>query len=86
MKEDSILPAADSSSVITDSALDCKQTSSASQMPAKPDRLWKNACISTAANVQKALFCWPKRFCPRSIQLPYNVFPAHPAARKPLTL
>jgi hypothetical protein len=52
----------------------------------KPQRLWKNACISTAANVQKPLFCRPKRFCPRSVQLGYNVFPTHPAARKPLSL
>jgi hypothetical protein len=59
---------------------------SAIKLPGKPDRLWKNACISTAANVQKPLFCWPNRFCPRSVQAGYNAFPAHPAARKPLTL
>jgi hypothetical protein len=55
-------------------------------MPAKPGRLWKNACISTAANVQKPFFCSLKRFCPSSVQLGYNVFPTHPEARKPLTL
>jgi hypothetical protein len=59
---------------------------SATKQPGKPERLWKNACISTAANVQKPLFCWPNRFCPRSVQAGYNAFPAHPAARKPLTL
>jgi hypothetical protein len=58
----------------------------AAKSPAEPLRLWKNACISTAANVQKPVFCCPKRFCPRSVQLGYNAFPAHPAARKPLTL
>jgi hypothetical protein len=56
------------------------------ELPGKPLRLWKNACISTAANVQKLLFCWTNRFCPRSVQAGYNAFPAHPEAPKPLTL
>jgi hypothetical protein len=34
----------------------------------------------------EAVFCSLNRFCPRSVQLGYNAFPAHPAARKPLTL
>jgi hypothetical protein len=58
----------------------------AAKSPEKPERLWKNACISTAANVQKTVFCWLNRFCPSSVQLRYNAFPAHPAARKLLML
>jgi hypothetical protein len=49
-------------------------------------RLWKNACISTATNVQKPRFFLVSSFCPRTVQLRYNVFPARSAARKPLTL
>jgi hypothetical protein len=67
----------------------CKQAVrqvQAAKNRSKPRRLWKNACISTASNVQKPLFCWPIRFCPRSVQLRYNAFPAHPEARKPLML
>jgi hypothetical protein len=55
-----------------------------------------NAC-KTGASVEKrlhihsgkcakAVFCWLIRFCPRSVQLGYNAFPAHPRTRKPLTL
>lgn len=49
-------------------------------------RLWKNACISTGASVQKQTFFWLNCFCPTSVQHRYNVFPALTAARKPLTL
>jgi hypothetical protein len=50
-KEDSVLLTADSY------AIDKFSHYSAAKLPGKPHRLWKNACISTAANVQKPLFC-----------------------------
>jgi hypothetical protein len=76
-KNDNILPT---------SRMHAEQTSSGSKIACKILRLWKNACISTAANVQKPVFFSLNRFCPRSVQPGYNAFPAHPAARKPLML
>jgi len=49
-------------------------------------RLWKSACISTGADVQNRAFSAPPPFCPRTVRLGYNVFPALPADRKPLML
>jgi hypothetical protein len=40
--------------------------------------LWKNACISTGRDVQNSAFFAGFAFCPTSVQLGYNAFPAHP--------
>ena len=49
-------------------------------------RLWKKRCISTAPDVQKQPISCSPGFCPTSVQAGYNAFPAHPSARKPLSL
>jgi hypothetical protein len=53
--------------------------------PEQP-RLWTNACISTAADVQNSRFFLDRLFCPTSVQHRYNACPANPEVRKPLTL
>jgi hypothetical protein len=63
-----------------------KQTSLNSKNAGNRQVLWKNACISTGSSVQNAAFLDADGFCPRSVQLRYNAFPADPLTRKPLTL
>jgi len=51
-----------------------------------PDSLWKNPCISTAANVQNSVFPVDAVICPRSIRTRRKACQVFRTVRKPLTL
>jgi len=76
----------DAAAVTGTAALTAKNGAYDTPKARNPARLWKNACISTGRDVQKAGFASCRRFCPTSVQHRYRAFPAYWNKRKPLTL
>lgn len=64
----------------------CKTGSEDNKSSPSDRRLWRKPCISTGLDVQKTSFLVNAAFCPRTVQLRYNPFPAYTPSRKPLML